>query len=114
MGLCFPVPPVCRAALGYSAVPKGTQTYSFRDLAMMLVLVVYFFLFSRVFLFIFLILFSVNISNIICAPHSYVQVCSAATVENHCLVLSFGGLAVWLSSLLALSLWCRGHLTAAI
>ena len=53
---------------------------------------------------------------IICfdVPHTYVQVCAAAAVEDHCLVLSLGITAVWLSSLLALSLWCLGHLTAAI
>ena len=46
VGLCFPLPPACSAALGYSAVPKGSWTYSFRGLAVVLVLVVYFFLFS--------------------------------------------------------------------
>ena len=55
----------------------------------------------------------VNIDNIICAPHPYVQVYAAAVVENHCLVLSFGRVAVKLSSLLDLSLRCRRHLTAA-
>ena len=37
-------------------------------------------------------------------PHACVQVCAAAAVEDHCLVLSLGIPAVWLSSLLALSL----------
>ena len=69
-------------------------------------LVVYFF-------FIFPFLFNIIVGNIFYAPHSYVQVCTAAAVEDHCLVLSFGGLAVWLSSLLKLSLQCCGHLTAA-
>ena len=42
--------------------------------------------------------------------HAYVQVCAAA--EDHCLVLSLGMPSVWLSSLLALSLRCLGHLTS--
>ena len=45
---------------------------------------------------------------------AYVQIYSASVSEDHRLVVSFGGLAVSLSSLLALSLQCRGHLTAAI
>ena len=45
-------------------------------------------------------------------PHAYVQVCTAA--EDHCLVLTLGVPAVWLSSLLALSLRCPRHLTVAI
>ena len=106
VALWFPVPPACSAALGYSAVPIGSQTYSFRGLTVVSVLVLYFF-------FIFLCLSSIIVGNIFCAPHSYVQICAAAVVEDYCLVLSFGGLAVWLSSLLALSLRCCGHLTAA-
>ena len=47
-------------------------------------------------------------------PYTYVQLCAATAVEDQCLVLSFDGLAVWLSSLLAQSLLCFGHLTAAI
>ena len=43
---------------------------------------------------VFPILCIVNIDNIICAPHSYVQVYADAAVEDHCLVLSFGGIAV--------------------
>ena len=40
------------------------------------------------------ILCSLNIDNIICAHHSYVQVYAVAAFEYHCLVLSFGSLAV--------------------
>ena len=47
-------------------------------------------------------------------PHAYVQVCTAVAVEDHCLVPSLGIPAVWLGSLLALSLQCPGHLAAAI
>ena len=84
--------------------PIGFRTCSFHGLAVVSVLVVYFF-------FIFPFLSSIIVGNIIRAPHFYVQICAAASVEDHCLVLSFGRLAVWLSSLLALSLRCRGHLT---
>ena len=87
LGHCFPVLPGCRSTLGYSVVPIGTRTYSFSGLAVMSVLVMYFFLFYD-------FLCSVNIGNIICAPHSYVQVCADAAVEDHCLVLSFGGFTV--------------------
>ena len=34
-----------------------------------------------------------------CAPHSYVQVCAGAAVEEHCLVLCLGVPAVWLGFL---------------
>ena len=47
-----------------------------------------------VFVLVLLILCSLNIENIICAPHSYVQVYAVAAFEDHCLVLSFGSLAV--------------------
>ena len=40
------------------------------------------------------ILCIVNIDNIICAPHPYVQVYADAVVEDHCLVLSFSRIAV--------------------
>ena len=32
VGLCFPVPPACSAALGSSTVPIGSRTYSFHGL----------------------------------------------------------------------------------
>ena len=47
-------------------------------------------------------------------PHAYVQVCTAVVVDDHCLVPSLGIPAVWLGSLLALSLQCPGHLAAVI
>ena len=34
LGLCFPGPPACHVALGYSMVPIGTRTYSLRSLVM--------------------------------------------------------------------------------
>ena len=40
------------------------------------------------------ILCIVNVNNIMCAPHPYVQVLADAAVEDHCLVLSFSGIAV--------------------
>ena len=53
----------------------GTWTCSFRSLAVVSVLAVFFFF---------------------CAPHSYVRVCAAAAVEDHCLVLCLGIPTVWL------------------
>ena len=57
-------------------------------------------------------LFLFYCTNMFDVPHTYVQVYAAA--EDHCLALSLGVLAVWLSSLLALSLQCLGLLTVAI
>ena len=62
---------------------------------------------SRLF-FYFIVLLCFNVS------HAYVQVCAADAVDDHCLVPSLGIPTVWLCSLLALSLWCLGDLTAAI
>ena len=87
LGSVFPVPPICRVTLGDSAVLMGFRTYSFRGLALMSMLVMYFFVVLP-------ILCCIDIGNVICAPHSYVQVCAAAAVEDHCLVLSFGKFAV--------------------
>ena len=63
----------------------------------------------------FVLLFLCYFIVIICfvVLYAYIQICAASAVEDLHLVLSFGGLAVWLSSLLALSLRCRGYLSAA-
>ena len=54
----------------------------------------------------FVLLFLCNFTVIICFVilEAYVWISSASAVEDQCLVLSFGGLAVWLSSLIVLSL----------
>ena len=43
VGLCFTIPPVCRATRGDFAVPMGSRTYGFRGFALQSLLVVYFF-----------------------------------------------------------------------
>ena len=85
LGSCFPIPSVCCATLVVSTDPMGSRAYSFRVFwphcqyyAFVLVLS---------------ILCSLNIDDI-CARQSYVQVYTVAAFEDHCLVLSFGGLAV--------------------
>ena len=36
----------------------------------------------------------VNVNNFMCAPHPYVQAYADTAVEDHCLVLSLGDIAV--------------------
>ena len=68
-------------------VHMGSRAYSFSVFGLDVNL-------DYVFLLVLLILCNLNIENIICAPHSYVQVYAVAAFEDHCLVLSFGGLTV--------------------
>ena len=63
IGLCFPFLRVCRGTLGDSMVTVGSWTYSFRGFCLDVNV-------GYAFLFVLPILFSVNIDNVICAPHS--------------------------------------------
>ena len=87
IGLCFPIPSVYCAILVVFMVPMGSWAYRFSVFGLDVNI-------DYVFVLVLPILCSLNIDNIICAPHSYVQVYAVAAFEDHCLVLSFGGLAV--------------------
>ena len=65
----------------------GSRTYSFSVFGLDVNI-------DYIFVLVLPILCSFNIDNIICAPHSYVQVYAVAAFEDHCFVLSFGSLAV--------------------
>ena len=71
VGLCFPIPSVYCATMVASTVPKWSRAYSFSVFGLDVNV-------DYVFVLVLPILCSLDIDNIVCAPHSYVQVYAVA------------------------------------